>query len=114
MVRAVAPALRSFSQASRTLVLPPVICPPISLLMYCFAGRRELDLDASRPTPSSSADQHGQRGVDALAHLGAIAEEGDRCRRVPMCSHALAVICFAGPALLRSDSGLLQAGSSSR
>jgi hypothetical protein len=57
--RAVAPALRSFSQPSRTLVLPPVICPPIRLLMYTSPGGANSTVMRSRPTPSSSAMSMG-------------------------------------------------------
>ena len=47
--------MRSFSHASRTLVLPPVTWPPSRLLMYSLPGGANSTLIVDGATPSSSA-----------------------------------------------------------
>src|SRR6185437_16052798 len=54
-MRALAPALRSFSHASRTAVDPPVSWPPSSELMYTSAGGANSTVTLLMSTSSSSA-----------------------------------------------------------
>ncbi|HEY8067389.1 MAG TPA: hypothetical protein VIF38_00720 [Burkholderiales bacterium] len=60
IMRAWAPATRSFSQPSRTEVEPPVIWPPSMPLMYTSPGGAKSTLTLLRSTSSSSATRVGR------------------------------------------------------
>src|SRR5688572_16649349 len=96
MCRAVAPALRSFSQPSRTLVLPPVIWPPIRLLMYASPGGANSVLMRVSSTPSSSAMSIGSE-VYTPWPISARSHRKVMLLSVPMRSQALVSMTFRSP-----------------
>src|SRR5262245_16211619 len=100
--------MRNLSHASRTLVLPPVTCPPSSLLMYSFPGGANSTLMLEGATPSSSQIRVGNEVYTPCP----ISERSHRivtCPSVPMRSHAFAATCCGGP-LCTAFSGLLHPG----
>jgi hypothetical protein len=85
--RASAPARRSLSQPSRTLVLPPVTCVPSSVFVYCSpAGAASTRID-STGTSSSSAISVGS-DVYTPCPISDLSERKVMLPSVPMRSHA--------------------------
>ncbi len=84
--RTVAPASRYLGRKSRMLVEPSVFCDP-----YFFSSPGACDDRHVLPVRFHLiGDDHRERGADALAHLGARADDGHRAGRVePHVDHRL-------------------------